>query len=99
MLSGGAFVVGGCFDKVDVDVEKLDVDFNVVIDEKVGIKVFVVVVVVDVVVVDELTIGVAVVEDVEVVVKVFGVVVVVVVVVDEAVVGVKIFKKIHCTKS
>ena len=58
----------------------------------------VVVVVVDV---DAVVNGVEVVEEVEVVVKVFVVVVVavVVVVVGVAVDGVKIFKKIHCTKS
>ena len=81
------------------------VTFEVVI--KIVVAVFVdvvvdfVVVVVVVVDVDAVVIGVVVVEEVEVVVKVFVVVdvAVVVVVVGVAVDGVKIFKKMHCTKS
>ena len=103
---GGVYDVGGCFDKVDV--ELLDVVFNVVTEEKVVffVGVFVtfevmVIKVVAVFVVD--VVALAVVEEVEVAVKVFVVVVVVavvvVVVVGDAVVGVKIFKKIHCMKS
>ena len=99
MLSGGAFVVGGCFDKVDVDVEKLDVEFNVVIDEKVVFFVGVLVTFevevikpVAVFVVD--VVGLAIVVEVEVGIKVF-VVVVVVVVVDALTIGVAVVEEVE----